>query len=143
MAERYLRKLHEKQYEEDTFYKERADLAKRDGLPFCPLEKGEVLSITCECQQDCELNGLCSDCFDDKIYHEVMFVSGESYKDRPCVVDHGKINHKKYFKDVGRTKKEQIKRMKEKSGKIKLSERPYIIGGPRNDLMRFQNIILI
>jgi len=140
MAERYLHKLHEKQYEEDTFYKERADCAKRYGLPFCPLEKGTVHSISCKCQQYCELKGLCSGCFLDKIYHEVMFVSGESYDNRPLVSVYGKIQHKKYFKDDGRTKKEQVKRMKDKSGKIKLFERPFIIGGPGYDLMRVNYI---
>ena len=116
IKERFARNLHESLFKSNKDYRRKAKISIFRGLPFCPFKRDIVWWITTEDETNDPMQGLCLFCFLRGIYHKLFSVKGTELWEKDVFTKSLGIKltkkEKKYFyKDEGKTRKEQKKRM--------------------------------
>jgi len=116
IKERFVRKLHERLFQNDEEYSVKAKQAIFAGYPFCPFERRVAFWITTENERfiNESIQGLCFCCFMNGVYHKAMSVKGTELWGKDVFTKCFKIfitdkEKRKFFEDEGKTQKEQKK----------------------------------
>jgi hypothetical protein len=116
IKERFVRKLHESLFKSNKDYRIKAKIAIFRGLPFCPFKRDVVWWITTEYEINDPMQGLCLFCFLRGIYHKLLSVKGTELWEKDVFTKNlgikiSKKQKREFYKDDGKTRKEQKKRM--------------------------------